>query len=127
MFHIRFLVLSTQCYSARRMNKEASSVANSMSVRYYSSARAHTHTHTHTRRHIFRQVSQFLHLCLLSHGQPRVRNHRLGVLFPNLGSSLYTCFSTAGPLPGTGPWLQLYLATRGFSGMCHFSFLCNFS
>jgi hypothetical protein len=44
---------------------------------------------THTRRYLLRQVSQFLQLCLHSHGQPRVRNHR-SVLFPKLGSSLYT-------------------------------------
>ena len=25
------------------------------------------------------------------------------------------CFSTAGPRPGTGPWHQLYRATRGLS------------
>jgi hypothetical protein len=36
------------------------------------------------------------------------------------------CFSTAGERPGTGPWHQLYRATRGFPGICHFSFLSNF-
>ena len=71
-----------KCYSAERMNKEASSVPNSMPFRCYSSA--------HKERHFFGQVSQFLHLCLLSHGQPHVRNRRSGVLFPKLGSSPYT-------------------------------------
>jgi len=33
------------------------------------------------------------------------------------------CFSTTGPWPGTGPWHQLYWATRGSPGICHFSFL----
>ena len=32
------------------------------------------------------------------------------------------CFSTVGPQPGTGPWHQLYRATRGSPGICHFSF-----
>ena len=27
--------------------------------------------------------------------------------------SLYHCFSTAGPLPDTGPWYQLYRSARG--------------
>ena len=36
------------------------------------------------------------------------------------------CSSTAGPRPGTGPWLQLYQATRGYPGICHFSFLSSF-
>ena len=27
--------------------------------------------------------------------------------------TLYQCFSTAGPRPGTGPWHQLYRAARG--------------
>ena len=33
---------------------------------------------------------------------------------------LQQCFSTA------GPWHQLYRATRGSPGICHFSFLSNF-
>ena len=37
---------------------------------------------------------------------------------------LWQCFSTAGPRPGT--WHQLYRATRGSPGICHFSFLSNF-
>jgi hypothetical protein len=37
------------------------------------------------------------------------------------------CFSTAGPRPGTGPWLQLYRDARGFPGVCHFSFLSIFN
>jgi len=36
------------------------------------------------------------------------------------------CFSTAGLRPGTGPWHQLYLAARGFSGICYFIFLSIF-
>jgi hypothetical protein len=52
--------------------------------------RPYTNILQHRHRHIFRQVSQFLHLCLLSHGQPPARSHRLVVLFPKLGSSLYT-------------------------------------
>ena len=37
------------------------------------------------------------------------------------------CFSTAGPRPGNGPWHQLYWAARDSPGICHFSFLSNFS
>ena len=40
--------------------------------------------------------------------------------------SLYQCFSTAGPRPGTGPWHQLYRAARGSAGIFHFSFLSIF-
>jgi len=36
------------------------------------------------------------------------------------------CFSTTGPRPGTGPWHQLYRATRGSPGICHVSFLSSF-
>jgi len=36
------------------------------------------------------------------------------------------CFSSAWPRPDTGPWYQLYRAARGSSGICQFSFLCNF-
>jgi hypothetical protein len=36
------------------------------------------------------------------------------------------CFSTAGPRSGTGPWHQLYRATRGSRGICHFTFLSIF-
>jgi hypothetical protein len=36
------------------------------------------------------------------------------------------CFSTAGPRPGAGPWHQLYRATSGSAGICHFSFLSIF-
>jgi len=36
------------------------------------------------------------------------------------------CFSTAGPRPGTGPWYQLYWATRGSPVICHFNFLAFF-
>jgi len=38
-------------------------------------------------------------------------------------ASLVQCFSTAGPRPDTGPWHQLYRATRGSPGIRHFSFL----
>jgi len=31
--------------------------------------------------------------------------------------NLRQCFSTAGPLPGTGPWHQLYRAARGSPGI----------
>ena len=41
-------------------------------------------------------------------------------------ASVNQCFSTAGPRPGTGPWLQLYRAARGSPGICLFSFLSNF-
>jgi len=41
--------------------------------------------------------------------------------------TLYQCFSTAGPRPGTGPWHQLFRAARGSPGSCHFSFLSIFS
>jgi len=33
------------------------------------------------------------------------------------------CFWTAVPWPGTGPWHQLYRATRGSPRIRHFSFL----
>ena len=36
------------------------------------------------------------------------------------------CFSTAEPRPGTGPWHQLYWATRAAPGICHFSLLSIF-
>ena len=36
------------------------------------------------------------------------------------------CFSTAEPRPSAGPWHQLYRATRGSPGICHFSFQSNF-
>ena len=39
---------------------------------------------------------------------------------------LVQCFSSAGPRPHTGPWHQLYRATRGSPGICHFSFLSIF-
>ena len=44
--------------------------------------------------------------------------HPMSVI-PNYFSelALYQCFSTA------GPWHQLYRATRGSVGICHFSFL----
>jgi len=35
-------------------------------------------------------------------------------MFP---SALDQCFLTAGPLPGTGPWHQLYRAARGSPGI----------
>ena len=38
--------------------------------------------------------------------------------------TLSQCFSTAGPWPG--PWHQLYRATKGSPGSCHFSFLSIF-
>jgi len=38
-------------------------------------------------------------------------------------SPLYQYFSTAGPRPGTRPWHQLYRATNGSPGICHFRFL----
>jgi hypothetical protein len=38
-------------------------------------------------------------------------------------STLYQCFSTAGPRPSSGPWHQLYWVARGSSGICHFHFL----
>jgi len=44
-----------------------------------------------------------------------------------LGWADSQCFSTAGPRPGTGSWYQLYRAARGSPGICHFSFLSNFS
>ena len=44
-----------------------------------------------------------------------------------LRGSIYQCFSTAGPRPGTGSWHQLYRAARGSLGICHFSFLSIFS
>jgi len=40
--------------------------------------------------------------------------------------ALSQCFSTAGLRPGTGPWHQLHRASRGSSGICHFSFLSIF-
>ena len=43
--------------------------------------------------------------------------------YAGLKSPLGQCFSTAGPRPGTGPWHQLYRATRGSPASCHFSFL----
>jgi len=41
-------------------------------------------------------------------------------------NTLKQCFSTAGPWSRTGPWHQLYRATRGSPGICHFSFLSIF-
>ena len=38
---------------------------------------------------------------------------------------LEQCFLTAGPRPGTGPWLQLYRAARGSPGIDN-QFICNF-
>jgi len=38
-------------------------------------------------------------------------------------NTLEQCFSSAGPRPGTGPWHQLYRASRGSPGICYFSFL----
>jgi len=37
--------------------------------------------------------------------------------------SVDKCYSTAGPRPVTGPWHQLYRATRGSPGSYYFSFL----
>jgi len=37
--------------------------------------------------------------------------------------NLEQCFSRTRPWRGTGPWHQLYRATRGSPGSCHFSFL----
>jgi hypothetical protein len=44
-------------------------------------------------------------------------------LLINRTLTLYQCFSTAGPRPGTGAWHQLYRAARGSPGSSHFSFL----
>jgi len=45
---------------------------------------------------------------------------------PSSDAVLQQRFSSAGPRPGTGPWHQLYRASRGSPGICHFSFLSNF-
>jgi len=37
--------------------------------------------------------------------------------------SIVQCFSTARPQPSTGPWHQLYRATKDSPGICHFSVL----
>jgi len=51
----------------------------------------------------------------------------VGYLFvfygPQQERCIEQCFSTAGPLPGTGPWHQLYRTARGSPGICNFSFL----
>ena len=44
-----------------------------------------------------------------------------------LACSLWQCFLTAGPRPGTGPWHQLYQAARDSPAICHFSSLSNFN
>ena len=42
-------------------------------------------------------------------------------------TALEHCFSNAGACPGTGTWHQLYRTVRDSPGICHFSFLRNFS
>jgi len=59
----------------------------------------------------------------LLHSPPSPRAAFLRLVIPR---SLNQYFLTAGPRPGTGPWLQLYRATRISSGICHCSFLSNF-
>jgi len=53
--------------------------------------------------------------------------HKLNInMLMSLQCPQEQCFSTARPQPGTGPWPQLYRATRGSPRICHFSFLSNF-
>jgi hypothetical protein len=81
VFHLRFLFLSTQCYSAERMNKEASSVAN---MHVFPSTVFSTYADISSDKLVTFFI--YVHLCQ----QPCVRNHRLGVLFPKSDYSLST-------------------------------------